>query len=143
MDAKKQRFQGFRPGTIPPQLLTTYKAFAMDEVCRETTLEAMHQNNINPFDGSREAMQFVSFSIPPPLLPKSKKSRKTEKGIDYGRTETDAQIEATSWRYYENMKDAINGGWQPGQSFSFQATNVKGQKIAPGGLSSSNPLAGF
>ena len=34
-DAKRQSFQGFRPGTIPPHLLPTYKTFAMDEVARE------------------------------------------------------------------------------------------------------------
>ena len=28
-DAKKQRFQGYRPGTIPPHLQRTYTAFAM------------------------------------------------------------------------------------------------------------------
>jgi hypothetical protein len=40
-DAKQQRFQGFRPGTIPPHLTPTYIAFAMDEVAREATLEAL------------------------------------------------------------------------------------------------------
>ena len=40
-DAKRQSFQGFRPGTIPPQLLKTYRAFAFDECCRETVLEAV------------------------------------------------------------------------------------------------------
>ena len=46
MIAKSQRFQGFRPGTIPPHLLPTYYMFSMDECARETTLEAMEQNNM-------------------------------------------------------------------------------------------------
>jgi hypothetical protein len=27
------------------------------------------------------------------------------------------------------MKEAIDAGWKPGQSFSFQAKNCKGQKV--------------
>uniref|UniRef100_A0A7S1G3V1 Trigger factor ribosome-binding bacterial domain-containing protein n=1 Tax=Corethron hystrix TaxID=216773 RepID=A0A7S1G3V1_9STRA len=43
MDAKQQQFQGFRPGTIPPFLDVTYRLFAMDEVAREATSEALEQ----------------------------------------------------------------------------------------------------
>ena len=56
-DAKQQRFQGFRPGTIPPHLEPTYKAFCMDECARETVLEAMQQNSIRPFTNCREDME--------------------------------------------------------------------------------------
>ncbi len=145
VDAKKQRFQGFRPGTIPPQLLVTYKAFAMDEVCRETTLEAMQQNNIRPFDGSREEMEFISFSIPPVASRIQKKtSGKKKKGaVDASRDDVDdARVELPSWKSFDTMKEAIDAGWQPGQSFSFVSRKVKGQKVAPGGLSPINPLAG-
>jgi Bacterial trigger factor protein (TF) len=143
LDAKKQRFQGFRPGTIPPQLLGTYKAFAMDEVCRETTLEAMQQNNIRPFDGSREEMEFVTFSIPPPAPTKKKKKEggKNKKGVEEI-IEVDPPVEEPVWKSYDTMKAAIDGGWQPGQSFSFVSQKVKGQKVAAGGIPAINPLAG-
>lgn len=144
-DAKKQRFQGFRPGTIPPQLLGTYKAFAMDEVCRETTLEAMQQNNIRPFDGSREEMEFISFSIPPVASRiKTKASSKKKKGAvnEILDDVDDTVVELPSWKSFDTMKEAIDAGWQPGQSFSFVSRKVKGQKVAPGGVSAINPLAG-
>jgi hypothetical protein len=35
------------------------------------------------------------------------------------------------WETYSTMKDALTAGWEPGQSFSFQATNCKGQKVEP------------
>ncbi len=142
-DAKKQRFQGFRPGTIPPQLLGTYKAFAMDEVCRETTLEAMQQNNIRPFHGSREEMEFISFSIPPVASRTKKKvsGKKTKGEVDATRDD-DAGFELPSWKSFDTMKEAIDAGWQPGQSFSFVSRKVKGQKVAPGGPSAINPFAG-
>lgn len=144
MDAKKQRFQGFRPGTIPPQLVATYKAFAMDEVCRETTLEAMQQNHIRPFDGSREEMEFVTFSIPP-TAPSSKKKRKEggKKKKDVEEVvEEELPVEEPVWKSYNTMKEAIDAGWQPGQSFSFISQKVKGQKVAAGGIPAINPLAG-
>jgi len=33
------------------------------------------------------------------------------------------------WQFFESMDKAIKGGWGPGQSFSFVATNVKGQSV--------------
>ncbi len=81
-DAKKQRFQGFRPGTIPPHLLPAYKTFAMDEVAREAVLEAMQQNNIRPFDSARAEMLIEQVIIPP----KSKS--------------------------YDTMADALKAGWE-------------------------------
>ena len=141
-DAKKQRFQGFRPGTIPPQLLSTYKAFAMDEVCRETTLEAMQQNNIRPFDGSKEEMEFVSFSIPPIASRISKKPGGKKTKVALNDDVDDALVESPSWKSFDTMKEAIDAGWQPGQSFSFVSRKVKGQKVAVGGVSIINPLAG-
>ena len=145
VDAKKQRFQGFRPGSVPPQLLSTYRAYAMDEVCRETTLEAMQQNNIRPFDGSRAEMEFVSFSIPPIASQKPKKAvGKKKKGADValGDAVDDAPVEPPSWKSFDTMKEAIDAGWQPGQSFSFVSRKVKGQKVAPSGVPVINPLAG-
>ena len=123
-DAKQQRFQGFRPGTIPPHLEPTYRAFTMDECARETVLEAMQQNNISPFESARSDMRFYNFCIPPPM--KKKKGRKKKKNVDEGET-TD---EKPQWRTFESMKEAVDaGGWRPGQSFSFVAKNAKGQKV--------------
>jgi hypothetical protein len=147
-DVKKQRFQGFRPGTIPPHLVVTYKAFAMDEVCRETTLEAMEQNNIRPFDGCREGLKFESFSIPPVTLKKqnqsSAKKKKKQVLIDESETlrgDIVSRVEDLSWKSYPTMKEAIEAGWQPGQSFSFLAKNVRGQKVANSGAPMTNPLS--
>jgi len=121
-DAKQERFQGFRPGTVPPHLEPTYRAFSMDECARETVLEAMQQNNIRPFETARTDMKLENFSIPPA----PKKSKKKKKSV----VQDDATEEMPpQWRTFDTMKEAINAGWKPGQSFSFVATNVKGQKV--------------
>ena len=104
-DAKKQRFQGFRPGTIPPHLLPAYKSFAMDEVAREATLEAMQQNNIRPFDSARQEMMIEQISIP-------SKPTKGKKKKDTKKTEVDELIIA--WETYSTMKDALTAGWEVG-----------------------------
>ncbi|KAL9181514.1 hypothetical protein ACHAXT_010319 [Thalassiosira profunda] len=124
-DAKRQSFQGFRPGTIPPHLLPTYKGFAMDEVAREAVLEAMQQNNIRPFDSCRTEMEFEAVSIPPKPKKKRKKSRKRKTTAE-APTEEEAP---PAWETYDTMKEALKGGWEPGQSFSFVAKNCKGQKV--------------
>jgi len=143
-DARRQTFQGFRRGTIPPQLLQTYRAYAMDECARETVLEAMQQNNIRPFSTAREEIQIQQVSIPPPRPKKMKKKRKNnkrkkKKGFGDGDdsiSDVQAQAEVVSmettepqWQHFESMDKAIKAGWSPGQSFSFVATNVKGQKV--------------
>jgi len=143
-DAKKQSFQGFRPGTIPPQLLKTYRAYAMDECARETVLEAMQQNNIRPFTTAREEFRIEQVSIPPPKQKGKKKKNKKKKnkkkgfgsdadGADDETVEvvSEEQSAEPQWLYFETMDLAINAGWAPGQSFSFVATNVKGQKVVP------------
>lgn len=76
IEAKQQRFQGFRPGTIPPHLYNTYKAYALDETCRETILEAMQQNSIRPFTNARQDMRIEQVSIPPPSKTIAKKKNK-------------------------------------------------------------------
>lgn len=126
-DAKQQRFQGFRPGTLPPHLLPTYRTFTMDECARETVLEAMQQNNIRPFESAREDMEFESFSIPPPVV-KKKKKKKRRKNAEVVEDQQASEIPA-AWLSFDTMKEAINAGWKPGQSFSFVAKNVKGQKV--------------
>lgn len=119
-DAKQQRFQGFRPGTIPPHLEVTYRAFAMDECARETVLEAMQQQNIRPFENARAGMVLENFSVPPPKKKKSKKRRKT----------AEEAVEDPSWQSFDTMKEAIQAGrWVPGNSFSFEAREVRGQKV--------------
>ena len=99
-DAKKQRFQGFRPGTIPPHLVPAYKTFAMDEVAREAVLEAMQQNNIRPFDSARAEMLIEQVAIPP------KQKSKKKKGS------ADSNDTSTTWQTYETMKDALKAGWE-------------------------------
>lgn len=130
-DAKQQRFQGFRPGTIPPHLQPTYRAFAMDECARETVLEAMQQNNIRPFTDARSEFLIESVSIPPSIKKgkKKKKGGRKKKKEDVEIPEDPVPVEEPKWTTYETMKEAIDNGWQPGQSFSFVAKNVKGQKV--------------
>jgi hypothetical protein len=79
-DAKRERFQGFRPGTIPPHLEPTYRAFAMDECARETVLEAMQQNNIRPFENARLEMKLEQFETPPPPGRQQRKKTSKKKG---------------------------------------------------------------
>jgi len=127
-DAKQQSFQGFRPGTIPPHLLGTYAAFTMDECAREATLEAMQQNNVRPFEDARAEFKIESISIFP-----RKKGAKKKKGKRKKTTKT-IEVEAAveeepKWITFETMKEAIDAGWKPGQTFSFIARNVKGQKL--------------
>lgn len=142
MDAKKERFQGFRPGTIPPHLLPTYKAFTMDEVAREATLEAMQQNNIRPFEDARSEMQFEKFSILQVKKAKKKKGKKNKKvqQVEVVKEEEEAEENQSVWLTFDTMKEAINAGWQPGQSFSFVAKNVKGQKVKGGSGLTGTPL---
>jgi len=128
-DASKEDFKGFRQGVVPPHLLGTYRAFTMDECCRETVLEAMLQNRIKPFDDAREEMEFSKFSIPPAAPKKKKKKKKRKKNNTDEQATTPEVVEAPSWRNFETMKEALDAGWKPGQSFSFVAKCAKGQKI--------------
>jgi hypothetical protein len=127
-DAKRERFQGFRPGTIPPFLEPTYRIFAMDECARETVLEAMQQNQLRPFDSARSEMKIENVSIPPPS-PNGSSSKKRSTKSSSSASGSEAARDAISWRTYDTVKDAIDAGWRPGQSFSFRAGNVKGQKV--------------
>mmetsp|Transcript_11526 Transcript_11526/g.13940 ORF Transcript_11526/g.13940 Transcript_11526/m.13940 type:complete len:182 (+) Transcript_11526:268-813(+) len=143
MDAKQQRFQGFRPGTIPPHIEPTYRAFAMDEVAREATLEAMEQNGMRPFENARDDFTIVDVSIPPLATKKKKKKKKNKKKknkknkdeevvpeVVAEAVEEEAVVEEVpQWRSFETMKEAIDAGWKPGQSFSFRAKDVKGQQL--------------
>lgn len=138
-DAKKQRFQGFRPGTIPPHLIPTYIAFTMDECAKETTLEAMQQNNIRPFDDARDNFEFSQISIEPPKKNKGKKGKKKKNEPAPDITE---ESESPRLVVFDTMKEAISAGWKPGQSFSFVATNVKGQQLSDQDITVTNPIGG-
>jgi hypothetical protein len=138
-DAKKQRFQGFRPGTIPPHLIPTYIAFTMDECAKETTLEAMQQNNIRPFDDARENFEFSQISIKPPKKSKGKKGKKKKSEPAPDNIE---DSESSRWIVFDTMKEAISAGWKPGQSFSFVASNVKGQQLGDQDVTVTNPIGG-
>jgi Bacterial trigger factor protein (TF) len=146
--AKRERFQGFRPGTIPPHLMTTYRAYCMDECARETVLEAMEQNNIRPFTDARSQFVIEQVSIPPPEIKEkmkkknTKTSNKKKKGksndvelvVEEPPTDVDEEEEQEAppqWRFFDTMDGAIQAGWKPGQSFSFVAKNVKGQSVIP------------
>jgi hypothetical protein len=145
-DAKQQRFQGFRPGTIPPHLESTYRAFAMDECARETVMEAMQQNNVRPFDKCRDEIVLGNFFIPPsePSTKKKKKSRKRNSEKDASHDEPDDALPTPmAWRTFDSMKDAITAGWRPGQSFSFKASGVKGQKVAVDSAASASRVPGI
>jgi hypothetical protein len=147
-DAKQQRFQGFRPGTIPPQLESTYRAFAMDECARETVLEALQQNNIKPFEGCRQDMSIENVRIPAVMAKsgsKNKKKRKKSPTADPSTSNntTEEPTETPPWRTFATMKEAIDAGWRPGQSFSFLAGNVKGQKLAAADATSGTSILPF
>lgn len=138
LDAKQQRFQGFRPGTIPPHLQPTYRAFAMDECAREAVLEALQQNNIRPFESTRSGMKLVDFKIPPVKKKKGGSKKKTKQSA---KEATSGSEEVPQWSSFETMKEAIDAGWSPGQSFSFVAKEVKGQKVKDDSeVSGSQPL---
>uniref|UniRef100_A0A7R9WSK8 Trigger factor ribosome-binding bacterial domain-containing protein n=1 Tax=Craspedostauros australis TaxID=1486917 RepID=A0A7R9WSK8_9STRA len=153
-DAKQQRFQGFRPGTIPPHLQPTYRAFTMDECARETVMEAMAQNNVRTFTDARTDMTVESVSIPPLAAKKGRKKggrknkggKKNKKvatpefsGFDAvsdqldgitREAEPEPAVEVVpQWRTFDTMQEAIDAGWKPGQSFSFVAKNVRGQMV--------------
>lgn len=137
-DAKRQRFQGFRPGTIPPHLEPTYRAFAMDECARETVLEALQQNSIRPFENARSEMAIDSISFPPPPPKRSKKTKKnTSKDTE---VPVDEEKPSQEWLTKKTMKEAVDAGWQPGQSFSFVANGVKGQKLKDQDTAAAIPL---
>jgi hypothetical protein len=141
MDAKQQRFQGFRPGTIPPHLVPTYKGFTIDECAREATLEAMQQNNIRPFEDARNEFEFDTISILPPK--KKKKGKKKKKKAVVDADSKDAEEDVPQWLTFDTFKEAISAGWSPGQTFSFIARNVKGQKLADQDVSEARPLGGL
>jgi hypothetical protein len=115
-DAKQQSFQGFRPGTIPPHLEPTYRAFAMNECARETVLEAMQQNDIRPFTEAREALVIEDVSIPPPQKKAKKKKggRKNKAAAEAAAQseEPPAVEEVPKWLTFESMKGAIDAGWK-------------------------------
>jgi hypothetical protein len=128
-DAKQQRFQGFRPGTVPAHVEPTYRAFAMDECARETVLEAMQQNNVRPFDNTRNELLMEDFRVPPPQNKKVKGKKGKKPKIEENSEDTAPLDEIPQWASFATMKEAISAGWRPGQSFSFVARNVKGQKV--------------
>lgn len=120
-DAKQQRFQGFRPGTIPPHLEPTYRTFSMDEVARETVMEALEQNSIRPFSDARTELLIEDVSIPPPIKKgkknNKKKGGKKKKGMaaaveEEPESEEPVVEEEPQWQTFENMKGAIDGGWR-------------------------------
>lgn len=124
-DAKQQRFQGFRPGTVPPHLLPTYRAFSMDECARETVLEAMQQNNIRPFTDARNEFLIEKCCIPPPTKKgrkKKKKGGRKAKAEAAEQVEEEEAVEATpQWLQFETMKEAIDAGWE----VSFLCSNLQ------------------
>lgn len=138
-DARQQRFQGFRPGTIPPHLTPNYVAFAMDEVAREATLEALEQNGVRPFENTRNEFTFDNISIPPPQKKKKKKGKKKKKSAMVPAA-PQVEEETPTWLTFDSMKAAIDAGWRPGQSFSFVAKGVKGQQLKDQDVSRASPV---
>jgi hypothetical protein len=116
-DAKRQSFQGFRPGTIPPHLEPTYRAFTMDECARETVMEAMQQNNIRPFSDARMDLTIHEVCIPPPVKKNTKKKSKKRKSKQDPEPEVPVVVEETpEWLTFESMKEAIDAGWRVSRS---------------------------
>eukprot|EP00542_Grammatophora_oceanica_P011134 CAMPEP_0194026486 /NCGR_PEP_ID=MMETSP0009_2-20130614/775_1 /TAXON_ID=210454 /ORGANISM="Grammatophora oceanica, Strain CCMP 410" /LENGTH=284 /DNA_ID=CAMNT_0038665179 /DNA_START=9 /DNA_END=863 /DNA_ORIENTATION=+ len=151
-DAKKEKYVGFKIGTVPPYLLPVYKAYAMEECAREATLEALEQHDIRPFESSREEMKFEQFWLEPaPVKKQKKKKRRKKKKRTYDDDEEESSTpqskvidvvvekpedeeveeeekqEEPQWRLFANEKDAVDGGWSPGKTFSFRVVGVRGQ----------------
>lgn len=113
-DAKKQSFQGFRPGTIPAHLQPTYMGFSIDECAREATAEAMQQNNIRPFDDARNEFKFDTIAIMPPKK-KNKKSKKKRKKIEVSAESEPVPVveePVPEWLTFDTFKEAISAGWK-------------------------------
>ena len=83
-------------------------AFAMDECARETTLEAMQQNNIRPFDEARSMIEITDVTIPPPVKKKKKKTKK--KSVEP--TPEVVEEKEPEWLMFDNMDGAIDAGWK-------------------------------
>jgi hypothetical protein len=118
-DASAQRFQGFRPGTVPPHLLPAYVSFAMDETAREAALEGMGQNGLLPFEGTRAEMEVTELAFVPGRKGKKPKGKKKGAG-EVAEGEPEPVVAAS-------VQEAAKAGWQPGTCFSFVA-KVKGQE---------------
>ena len=105
----------------------------MNEVALEATLEAMQQNNIRPFESCRENILIENISIPPKKQKKKKKKKKRKKKVTTNTAEALEEEEIDTpppaWQQFDTMQQALKGGWEPGQSFSFVAKNCKGQKV--------------
>lgn len=147
-DAKRQSFQGFRPGTLPAHLLPAYRAFAMDEVAKEAALEALQQQDVRPFAGAREEMVVEQVSIPPPA-PKRRKKKKggrKKKGAAVATEDGDGGDAApAAWATFATMKEALAAGWEvrrpagpsfaaarlaPARSRSYRARGSRGRVSA-------------
>lgn len=105
--------------------LSTNKDLLTNDALPETVLEALQQNNVRPFSSAREDIQITQVSIPPKPGKKKKKGGK-KKGQDKSLEETKP---VATWETYPTLNEALKAGWEPGQSFSFVASNVKGQKV--------------
>ena len=101
----------------------------MNEVALEATLEAMQQNNIRPFESCRENILIENISIPPKKQKKKKKKRKKKVANTTEVLEEEIDTPPPAWQQFDTMQQALKGGWEPGQSFSFVAKNCKGQKV--------------
>ncbi len=110
-DAKQERFQGFRPGTIPPHLISAYIGFSMDECAREATLEAMQQNNIRPFDDARNEFEFDTVSIMPPKR-KAKKKKKKSSAAENAVPASEEVPADQQWLTFDSLKEACTAGWK-------------------------------
>jgi hypothetical protein len=110
-DAKREQFQGFRPGTIPPHLISAYIGFSIDECAREATLESMQQNNIRPFEDARNEFEFDSVSIMPPPR-KSKKKKKKKKGPIAEEAPAPEEPAEPQWLKFDTLKEACTAGWK-------------------------------
>lgn len=79
----------------------------MDECARETTLEAMQQNNIRPFDEARSMINITDVTIPPPVKKKKKKKKRSVEP-----TPEVVEEKEPEWLMFDNMDGAIDAGWK-------------------------------
>lgn len=86
-------------------------------------MEALSQNNVKPFEKSREEATFATVSFMPPKKKKKKGNKKKKSGAVESPPEV---VEPTSFNGEDPMMEAVKNGWAPGIPFSFEA-KIKGQ----------------
>lgn len=138
-----QQIKGFRPGTIPPHLISRYRSYCMEQTARETIREGFDQRGYEVVDLAEGEEDFRWAGVSFVLAEKKKKSKKRKKnnaadGSDTSSDESNAPPPPPPPIECADFDDAVSRGWEPGLDYSFSAEFVKVQRKEgqPDGLSS-------